>query len=86
MGRTDLEDGMKKLDELSYEELMLTRESPQVPRLTHNISRNVTEVNESVGRRRERAGRQKRSSKGAHSQKHRFKRRLRRGEIRHRRQ
>jgi hypothetical protein len=46
IGRTDLEDGMKKLDKLTNEEVAMA--SAQLLRVTHNINNNVTEVNEGV--------------------------------------
>ena len=46
IGRTDLEDGMKKLDKLTNEEVVMA--SAQLLEVTHKIDNNVTEVNEGV--------------------------------------
>jgi hypothetical protein len=46
MGRTDLEDGMKKLDKLTSEEVAMA--SAQLLKVAHNIDSNVTEANENV--------------------------------------
>ena len=48
IGRTDLEDGMKKLDKLTNEEVVMA--SAQLLKVAHNIDNNVTEVNEGVTR------------------------------------
>jgi hypothetical protein len=48
MGRTDLEDGMKKLDKLTSEEVAMA--SAQLLKVAHNIDSNVTEANEGVRR------------------------------------
>ena len=48
IGRTDLEDGMKKLDKLTNEEVAMA--SAQLLKVAHNIDNNVTEVNEGVKR------------------------------------
>ena len=46
IGRTDLEDGMKKLDKLTNEEVVMA--SAQLLKVAHNIDNNVMEVNEGV--------------------------------------
>ena len=46
IGRTDLEDGMKKLDKLTNEEVVMA--IAQLQEVAHNIRSNVTEVNENV--------------------------------------
>jgi hypothetical protein len=48
IGRTDLEDGMKKLDKLTSEEVAMA--SAQLLKVAHNIDSNVTEANEGVRR------------------------------------
>ena len=48
IGWTDLEDGMKKLDKLTNEEVAMA--SAQLLKVAHNVDKNVTEVNEGVGR------------------------------------
>ena len=48
VGRTDLEDGMKRLDKLTNEEVLMA--IAQLREITHNIDNNVTEVNEGVRR------------------------------------
>ena len=48
IGRTDLEGGMKKLDKLTNEEVVMA--SAQLLKVAHNIDNNVTEVNEGVTR------------------------------------
>ena len=48
IGRTDLEDGMKKLDKLTNEEVVMA--SAQLLKVAHNIDNNVMEVNEGVRR------------------------------------
>jgi SMC interacting uncharacterized protein involved in chromosome segregation len=47
-GWTDLEDGLKKLDKLIYEEIALA--SVQLLKVTHNIDNKVMEVDEGVRR------------------------------------
>ena len=46
IGRTDLEDGMKKLDQLTNEEVVMA--SAQLLRVTHNIDNNVLDVKREV--------------------------------------
>jgi hypothetical protein len=46
IGRTDLEDGMKKLDKLTNEEVAMA--SAQLLKVAHHIDNNVTEANEGV--------------------------------------
>jgi hypothetical protein len=46
IGRTDLEDGMKKLDKLTNEEVVMA--SAQLLKVTHNIDNKVTEVDENL--------------------------------------
>jgi hypothetical protein len=46
IGQTDLEDGMKKLDKLTSEEVAMA--SAQLLKVAHNIDSNVTEANENV--------------------------------------
>ena len=48
IGRTDLEDGIKRLDKLTNEEVAMA--SAQLLKVAHNIDKNVTEVNEGVRR------------------------------------
>ena len=48
IGRTDLEDGMKKLDKLTNEEVVMA--IAQNLKVTHNIDKNVTEVNQGMRR------------------------------------
>jgi hypothetical protein len=48
VGRTDLEDGLVKLDKLINEEVAMA--SAQLLKIAHNIDNNVTEVNEGVSR------------------------------------
>ena len=48
VGRTDLEDGMKRLDKLTNEEVLMA--IAQLQEVTHDIDNNVTEVNEGVRR------------------------------------
>ena len=47
-GRTDLEDGMKALDKLTNEEVVMA--IAQNLKVTRNIDKNVTEVNEGIRR------------------------------------
>ena len=46
IGRTDLEDGMKKLDQLTNEEVVMA--SAQLLRVTNNIDNNVLDVKREV--------------------------------------
>ena len=46
IGRTDLEDGIKKLDKLTNEEVAMA--SAQLLKVTHNIDNNVMKVDENV--------------------------------------
>ena len=46
IGRTDLEDGMKTLDKLTNEEVVMA--SAQLLKVAHKTDNNVTEVNENV--------------------------------------
>ena len=46
IGRTDLEDGMMKLDKLTNEELVMA--SAQLLKVTHNIDNNVLDVKRGV--------------------------------------
>ena len=48
VGRTDLEDGMRRLDKLTNEEVLMA--IAQLQEVTHNIDNNVTEVNKGVRR------------------------------------
>jgi methyl-accepting chemotaxis protein len=48
VGWTDLEDGIKKLDKLTNEEVAMA--NAHLLKITHNIDNNVTEVNEGVRR------------------------------------
>ena len=48
IGQTGLEDGMKTLDKLTNEEVAMA--SAQLLKVAHNVDKNVTEVNEGVGR------------------------------------
>ena len=48
IGRTDLEDGIKKLDKLTNEEVAMA--SAQLLKVTHNIDNNVMRVDEGVTR------------------------------------
>ena len=48
VGRTDLEDGMKKLDKLTNEEVVMA--SAQLLKVTHNIDYRVTRVDEGTSR------------------------------------
>ena len=48
IGRTDLEDGMKKLDKLTNEEVAMA--SAQLLKVGHKIDNSMTEVNEGVKR------------------------------------
>ena len=45
-GRTDLEDGIKKLDKFTNEEVAMA--SAQLLKVTHNIDNNVMKINENV--------------------------------------
>ena len=46
IGRTDLEDGMKKLDKLTNEEVVMA--IAQLQEVTHNIDKNVLDVKREV--------------------------------------
>ena len=46
IGRTDLEDGMKKLDKLTNEEVAMA--SAQLLKVTHNIDNNVMKIDENM--------------------------------------
>ena len=48
IGRTDLEDGIKKLDKLTNEEVAMA--SAQLLKVGHKIDNSMTEVNEGVKR------------------------------------
>ena len=48
VGRTDLEDGMKKLDKLTNEEVVMAM--AQLLKVAHNIDKRVTRVDEGVSR------------------------------------
>ena len=48
VGRTDLEEGMKTLDKLTNEEVVMA--TAQNLKVTHNIDKNVTKVNEGMRR------------------------------------
>ena len=47
VGRSDLEVGMKKLDKVTNEEVVISIAAQQL-KVTHNIDKNVTEFNEGV--------------------------------------